>query len=290
MRLEQLTPAHVRRAMEIYNDLAWPPQEGGKAPYLPGPLTGDEGLGALFKGFEQGGDAGPAHSRRYTLRMGNSRYPFMKFVVQEFLVNGEFFFSVDTHDNLEVRPGAPDYAAWEELKVYNRELRDSIEERWSQESLPTNHDLQALVEELAQSERESSKRRRLLIVDDDVHVARGLQALLSARGYEVELAHDGRAALERLAEPPRPDLVLLDYEMPALDGEEVLARMRQMPRLAEVPVLLATAADIELERLQRVSGFLRKPYPRHVLFEMIARLIGPEEGEPGSGEAGQEGA
>jgi CheY-like chemotaxis protein len=89
----------------------------------------------------------------------------------------------------------------------------------------------------------------------------------------VEIARDGMEALGRLEEDPLPDLVLLDYEMPALDSEEVLARLRREERTAHLPVLMATASTIDLSRLRRVSGLLRKPYPRHVLFAMIARLL-----------------
>lgn len=273
MRLEQLTPAHVRRAIAIYNRYAWPSDEGGKPRYTAEALAGEATLEALLEHFEKAPESEESPCRRYALRTGNYRYPFMKFVVQEYLVNGEFFFSVDTHDNLDIRPGAPDYDAWEELKVFNRALRDRVEEEWNDAGLPTNHDLRALMEELAQIEREAVKRQRLLLVDDEENVALGLKALLQARGYDVELAHDGRVALERLRREPVPDLILLDYEMPELDGEEVLARVRSDPRLKDVPVLMATASDIQLERLQRVSGFLRKPYPRHVLFALIARLI-----------------
>lgn len=280
MRLEQLSPAHVRRAVDLYNAHAWPEGEEGSPRVRGEDLLGAKDLGELFERFERPEDpdpesdeAGAPRLRRYALRLGNHRYPFMKFVVQEFLVTGEFFFSVDTHDRLDVRPGMPDYEAWEELKVYNRDLRAEIEADWNAAGLPTNEDLRALMEELALIEREGSKRKRILVVDDETNVALGLQALLRARGYEVELAGDGRVGLERLAEDPVPDLVLLDYEMPELDGEEVLRRIRRDERLADLPVLLATASDIDLGRLQRVSGFLRKPYPRHVLFAMISRLL-----------------
>ena len=72
--------------------------------------------------------------------------------------------------------------------------------------------------------------------------------------------------------------------MPQLDGEEVLRRLRREERTAHLPVLLATASTIDLSRLRRVSGLLRKPYPRHVLFAMIARLLetaGETVGEAG---------
>ena len=286
MRLEQMTPAHVRRALDVYLAQAWP--EGcGKHPTLSLEELGTASdLDELFERFERG-EGGGGGLKRYALRLGNSRYPFMKFVVQEHLVNGEYFFSVDTHDNLDIRPDNPDYAEWERLKGFNRGLKRQIEDQWDQVGLPTNSDLRALVEELARVEKEAAKRKNLLLVDDEADVCLGLAALLRARGYGVEIARDGLEALERLARDPLPDLVLLDYEMPQLDGEEVLRRLRRDPRTSHLPVLLATASTIDLSRLRRVSGLLRKPYPRHILFAMIARLLEPEAAGEGPAPAGK---
>lgn len=282
MRLEHMTPAHVRRALKIYLDAAWPDDSAGRPRVSVADFEGKADLEELFGAFERvsGGGGGLA---RYALRLGNSRYPFMKFVVQEHLVNGEYFFSVDTHDNLDIRPDSPDYTDWERLKDHNRALKTRIESDWDRAGLPTNADLRALMEELARVEREDSKRRTILLVDDERDVALGLAALLRARGYEVELARDGLEALDRIAIDPLPDLVLLDYEMPQLDGEEVLRRLRRDQRTAHLPVLLATASTIDLSRLRRVSGLLRKPYPRHVLFAMIGRLLDDAEPRGGAG-------
>jgi CheY-like chemotaxis protein len=273
MRLEHLTPAHVRRALEIYLLVAWPRGAGARAVSLE-ELRELHDLEQLFARFErvEGGGGG---LKRYALRLGTERYPFMKFVVQEHLVNGEYFFSVDTHDQLDIRPDNPEYAEWQRLKAYNRGLKQEIERRWDEAGLPTNADLRVLMEELARVEREEKKRKLILLVDDEADVALGLAALLRARGYEVEVARDGMEALERLACEPLPDLVLLDYELPQLDGEEVLSRLRRDARTAHLPVLFATASTIDLSRLRKVSGLLRKPYPRHVLFAMIARLLEP---------------
>lgn len=272
MRLENLTPAHVRRALDIYLLVAWPRGTAGTRAVSVEELRELPDLEQLFARFEkvEGGGGG---LKRYALRLGNDRYPFMKFVVQEHLVNGEYFFSVDTHDQLEIRPDNPEYSEWQRLKGYNRRLKLEIEEQWDRAGLPTNADLRVLMEELARVEREEKKKKSVLLVDDEADVAQGLAALLRARGYEVEVARDGMEALARLEREPLPDLVLLDYEMPTLDGEEVLARLRKEARTAHLPVLLATASTIDLSRLRRVSGLLRKPYPRHVLFGMIARLL-----------------
>ncbi len=272
MRLENMSASLVQRAFDIYLSYAWP--EGcsdSVAELLEGTKEAID-LPSLFEQFERvqncGGDL-----HRYVLRLGNWRYPFMKFVLQEHLVSGEYFFSVDTHDNLDIRPENPDYEQWERLKGFNRDLRREIELAWERAGLPTNADLKVLCEELAQLECESAKRRTILLVDDETEVASGLAALLRARGYGAETVADGLVALQRLGRDPLPDLVLLDYEMPLIDGEEVLRRMRRDPRTANLPVLLATASQIDLSRLRRVSGLLRKPYPRHVLFDMIERLL-----------------
>jgi len=272
MRLEDMTPAHVRRAVDIFVQCAWPPGCAGEPHRRSSDLEGADTMPELFERFQRVRDEADGF-RRYTLRIGNQRYPFMKFVIQEYLVNEEFFFSVDTHDDLDVRADSPDFQGWQHLKAFNRELKDRIECAWREEGLPTNEDLRRLCEGLAPVEREASKRARLLVVDDERSVALGLASLLRARGYEVELAFSGEEGLARLARAPKPDLLLLDYGLPELDGEQVLDRLRADPRLADMPVLMATASSIELPRLKRVSGMLRKPYAREVLFKMIGELI-----------------
>jgi CheY-like chemotaxis protein len=277
MRLSDMTPAHVRRAVDLYMRLAWPPTAPTRPRFDVAALTKATTLEELFAHFELA-PRDPNGCLRFALRLGNQRYPFMKFIVQEYLIAGEFFFSVDTHDNLDVRPNTPDYAAWQQLKQFNRELKEEIERAWLEAELPTQEDLRLLCEGLAPVEREEQKRARILLVDDEKSVAMGLGALLRARGYDVELFHTAEAVLARLAREPRPDLLLLDYELPGLDGEAVLESVHASSRLAGMPVLMATASSIELGRLQRVSGLLRKPYPRQVLVTMIRELLGRASG------------
>jgi CheY-like chemotaxis protein len=273
MRLEDMTPALVRRAVTIYLDKAWP-GTGEPRPRIGLADLEDAGtLSELFARFDKPPTSDGAVLQRYTLRLGNRRYPFMKFVVQEYLVDEEYFFSIDTHDDIDVRSDSPDYFAWLDLKKQNLALKQEIEAAWAREGLPTNEDLRLIAQGIAQVEREEKKPARLLVVDDESQVAQGLAALLEARGYEVELAYDGRQVLERLEREPCPDLILLDYGMGDVGGEEVLQRVRETPRLQDLPVLLATASSISLESVPRASGFLRKPYPREVLFAMIKQLL-----------------
>ena len=273
MRLEDMTPALVRRAVAVYLERAWP-GDGDARPRFDVSKLEDAGtLAELFARFDRAPPSDGEVLERYTLRLGNRRYPFMKFVVQEYLVDEEFFFSVDTHDDLDVRSDSPDYFAWLELKKANLRLKREIEAAWAREGLPTNEDLRRIAQGIAQVERDGGVQARLLVVDDESQVAQGLAALLEARGYQVELAYDGREVLERLERDPLPDLILLDYGMPEVGGEQVLQRVRETPRLKDLPVLLATAASISLAKVPRASGFLQKPYSRAVLFAMLEKML-----------------
>ncbi len=273
MRLENMSPAQVRAAVAIYLELAWPGDGFPRPRITAADLDEHKTIEDMIARFDKPRSAECGSLKRYTLRLGNARYPFMKFVVQEYLVDSEFFFSVDTHDDLDVRSDNPDYDAWQELRKHNDALKSQIESAWAAAGLPTHVDLRKLAEGIAAIEIETSKKARLLVVDDEADVCKGLGALLRARGYDVELCYDGRQVLERLERDPIPDLLLLDFSMPEFDGQQVLARVRSNPRLENLPVLLATASTIDLKRVPRASGVLRKPYPREVLFAMLSQLL-----------------
>lgn len=113
---------------------------------------------------------------------------------------------------------------------------------------------------------------KILIVDDDHTARETLVAMLEGRDYELELAKNGPEAI-RLADQIMPDLILLDVMMPGMDGFEVCSRMRSMPRLAEVPIIILTALDDRASLLRGIESgaddFLAKPVDRH---ELSARV------------------
>ena len=115
---------------------------------------------------------------------------------------------------------------------------------------------------------------RVLIVEDEEHLAFGLKLNLEAEGFEVEIEEDGQAALDRLtAVAPGFDVVLLDVMLPGLDGFEVVRRLREAGRF--VPVLLLTArahADDVLAGFEAgADDYLAKPFDLSIL---LARLHG----------------
>jgi PAS domain S-box-containing protein len=119
-----------------------------------------------------------------------------------------------------------------------------------------------------------ARRRKVLIVDDNVEGAQGLGLLLRLRGHRVVLAHDGEAAVE-VARAQRPDVVVLDIGLPKLDGYAVARELRRLPGLAGVLLIAATGyGQDEDRRRAREAGFdyhLIKPVDPNVLSELLAR-------------------
>ena len=98
----------------------------------------------------------------------------------------------------------------------------------------------------------------MLVVDDSVTVRQGIKNLL-AEDYDVALAQSGTAAL-RCMILDKPDMVLLDYEMPVCDGQQVLKMMRSEETFADIPIIFLTGrADPEtVKKTRRVSGKIFK--------------------------------
>jgi DNA-binding response OmpR family regulator len=117
------------------------------------------------------------------------------------------------------------------------------------------------------------RRARVLVVDDDEGIRTLVRELLERAGYDVDAAPDGRTALRRLFERP-PALVILDVNMPDLDGYKTLERIRD---LSDVPVIMLTARTQELERVRGLSSgaddYVPKPFGRQELLARIQALL-----------------
>ena len=116
----------------------------------------------------------------------------------------------------------------------------------------------------------------ILIVDDDSGARETLEALLAPEGYHLSLACNGVEALEK-AEKLTPSLILLDVMMPEMDGFEVCRRLRSIPLLAEVPVIMLTALDDRDSRLQGIEAgaddFLSKPFDFSELRARVRTIV-----------------
>ncbi len=112
---------------------------------------------------------------------------------------------------------------------------------------------------------------RVLIVEDESHIAEGLQFNLEAEGYEAEVAGDGARAIERLTGEESFDLVILDLMLPELSGYEVARRVRAAGNY--VPILILTAKDDPSDLVRGLEDgaddYLAKPFR---LDELLARV------------------
>ncbi len=125
--------------------------------------------------------------------------------------------------------------------------------------------------------REKGDRRTFaLVVDDSITVRRVTQRLLERNGMRVLTARDGMDAVALLQEHV-PDIILLDIEMPRMDGYEVAAHVRNDPRLADTPIIMITSRVGEKHRARAielgVNDYLGKPYQEAQLLDAIAPLV-----------------
>jgi two-component system, OmpR family, KDP operon response regulator KdpE len=114
---------------------------------------------------------------------------------------------------------------------------------------------------------------RVLVVDDEPQILRGLRTNLVARGYEVDTAPDGEAALD-LAAQHRPDIVILDLGLPGIDGVEVIRGLRTW---TAVPIIVLSAREQESEKVNALDAgaddFVTKPFG---MGELLARVRASE--------------
>jgi len=109
---------------------------------------------------------------------------------------------------------------------------------------------------------EHKKKKRILVVDDHEDNIELLRARLEARGYEVEGANDGQAALDAVRRVC-PDLILLDVMMPRMDGSEVVRRLKANAELPFIPVIMQTALDSTENKVEGLDAgaddYITKP-------------------------------
>ena len=113
----------------------------------------------------------------------------------------------------------------------------------------------------------------ILVVDDERNIREVVAAVLQDEGYDVRTAINGRRAIELLREG-RPALILLDVQMPELDGREVLRWARAQPALADTPVVMMSSALWADVGDPQATAFLPKPFDLDHLLSTVGRLLG----------------
>lgn len=118
---------------------------------------------------------------------------------------------------------------------------------------------------------------RILVVDDEPDCISIIQCRLEWCHYEVISASNGEEGLQ-MAQSEEPDLILLDTNMPVMNGHEMLERMRKHPTLQDTPVIMVTALcerqDIAAASAFGVADYVTKPVDFTSLLDKISNLLG----------------
>ncbi len=113
------------------------------------------------------------------------------------------------------------------------------------------------------------EQKKVLVVDDEIHIVHVVAIKLRNNGYEVVSANNGAEAYE-LACEVQPDIVVTDYQMPVMSGIELVEKLRENEQTKHIPVIMLTARSFAISKEQQeqlhISDCLSKPFsPRELL-------------------------
>ena len=113
------------------------------------------------------------------------------------------------------------------------------------------------------------EKRKALVVDDEFHIVQVVAIKLKNNGFDVVTAENGSDGYA-VASQDLPDIIISDYQMPVMNGVEMIEKLRQNPETAHIPVIMLTARGFSIEDAQKeqlqIAACLSKPFsPREVL-------------------------
>lgn len=121
--------------------------------------------------------------------------------------------------------------------------------------------------------------KRILYIEDNPDNRLLIRRVLQAEGYEVVEAVDGQTGMQRAADV-QPDLILMDINLPEIDGYEVTARLKQLPGLSRIPIIAVTANVMKGDREKTLAagcdGYIQKPIDIDLLPGQIERFLKKE--------------
>ncbi len=119
---------------------------------------------------------------------------------------------------------------------------------------------------------------RILICDDEPHIALAVSMKFRNAGFEVQSARNGQEAWELILKTP-PDVLITDCTMPRMDGLELCRRIRGTPGLCDLPIFMLTARGLELDPFVvadelRITKLILKPFSPRELFHDVQKALG----------------
>jgi len=118
--------------------------------------------------------------------------------------------------------------------------------------------------------------RKILVVDEEVHILHVISVKLGRAGFKVLTVQDGREGLE-LAQVEKPDLIIAGYQISHLSGIELCQRLRQIPSTRQIPAIILTAAGFELDNdAMKAAGIrctLDKPFSPQGMLQLVNEIL-----------------
>lgn len=178
--------------------------------------------------------------KKYLVRLGAEKYPFMKLVLQETVIPDDFGFLVDRHtEYLALSSESRSFGDEKKVKEYTREFKHKIEEEYEKNGVPS---YRGIVREITRRLNKMTSDINInkngvsvLIVEDDRDILELNRINLEILGYKVDIALNGEEAINKVAHEYY-DVMLLDLMMPTISGFEVINRVAD-----EIPIIVTTA-------------------------------------------------
>jgi len=124
--------------------------------------------------------------------------------------------------------------------------------------------------------KSKTARVRILLVDDEPDLVDTIQCRLQANSFDVITASNGKEGLEKAAKE-KPDIILLDKNMPIMNGHEMLEQIRKRPETKDIPVIMCTALceaqDIAAASVYGIADYVTKPFDCTELVEKITNAL-----------------
>ena len=269
MRLNELTPQRLARAIRVYCDFAYGPDTPGHIPAVGPDHTLPELLGMMLDESVTGGER---PHRRYALRLGSRDYPYLKLVLEECFYNDEYFFLVDTHDEIDLDPESPDFAAWLALRNMNRKVKEAIEIAWWDAELPTLRTLRERLIAEGGLDRAGSREEVILLVEDEEAVSETLSLAMASHGFASLSASNAEEAAHR-AVLARPDCIVVGAFVARRPGREVCVHLRTVREIEDTPIVLLTTRSDAMRPDDAVDAYVLAPVDEGVLFRTIDHLL-----------------
>lgn len=118
---------------------------------------------------------------------------------------------------------------------------------------------------------------KVLIIEDEQTIKMILEEILTDEGYQVTTATDGSDGLNKLQTEPKPDIVLVDLRMPNVTGKDVVLKMRSIPKLKDIPVIIISGAVYDPSEFPPEGSYqanFGKPFDLIEVVREVQKLIG----------------